>query len=209
MLDHTVSDYAAITSETRHELRNFANVILSLAELMDDGLVGTMPEPQADCVAKILENARKMNRGLRQLSELNALDNQESPKLASRDVGKLLEEALFGIEGEAEAKGITVRRDVPHGLRVQVDQIGFHGVIDAVFSQAQDAIGENRELVFRALEVNGRARIEVDSEVHDDSSAERHRWIAKTVAEAMGWTLRWSPSPIVFEGPLVPDSMSP
>ena len=98
-----------IFATTSHELRTPLTVILGYCQMLQDGLKGPLNEEQSQVVGVIHRNAGGLLRQVEALLTLSQLRARSLPFERERvDLGQLVEQAVDGLAGLAENKGLTL-----------------------------------------------------------------------------------------------------
>ena len=102
-----------IFATTSHELRTPLTVILGYCQMLEDGLKGPLNEEQTKVVGVIHRNAGGLLQQVEALLTLSQLRARSLPfERELVDLGMLVEQAVDGLAGLAEKKGLTLEAAV-------------------------------------------------------------------------------------------------
>ena len=102
-----------IFATTSHELRTPLTVILGYCQMLEDGLKGPLNEEQTKVVGVIHRNAGGLLQQVEALLTLSQLRTRSLPfERELVDLGMLVEQAVDGLAGLAEKKGLTLEAAV-------------------------------------------------------------------------------------------------
>ncbi len=129
------------SANVSHELKTPLTSISGFAEIMKNGIV--RPEDTQRFAGNIYNEAQRLIALIGDVIELSRLDESEDGTLTMEDVdlAVLTEDVVGRLQGEADARGLTIRTDcepaVIHGAKRVLDEI--------VYNLCDNAIRYNRE----------------------------------------------------------------
>jgi len=125
-LERVRKDFVANVS---HELRTPISVIKANAETL---LEGALEDPSAArrFVEGLYRHADRLSRLVTDLLDISRLESGRRELLGELvDLGEAVEEVIAGLEGEADAKGVSLAGVVPDGLEVHADAKALEQVL--------------------------------------------------------------------------------
>lgn len=122
-LEQALAAKELIFATTSHELRTPLTVILGYCQMLEDGLKGQLTEDQIEIVGVVRRNADALLQQVETLLTLSQLRARSLPfERESVDMVLLVEQALDGLEGLAQQKGLELTSEFLSGaVEVLVD----------------------------------------------------------------------------------------
>jgi phosphoserine phosphatase RsbU/P len=147
-----------------HELRTPLAAMHQFLDILADGIAGRLSDEQLGYVQRTLRNARQLEAMVAELLEAVRAQNDKLAVEPQRvDLAPLLlEDAVSGFAGRAEAKRIRLTAEVRPGLpAVHADPLRVGQVLGNLIDNALKFTPEGGEVRVSALTDDGAVRIEV------------------------------------------------
>jgi PAS domain S-box-containing protein len=152
-------------SVVSHELRTPLTSIKGSLQMLDSGIVGTMPPEQAELVSMAVSNSERLSQLVNDILDLERLDAGRLPlKPESVAPGQLAELAIAGMGGAAGAAGIRLVAEIDtsaRDARVFVDPHRMVQVLTNLIGNAIKFSDRGARIVIRASVVGETAQIAV------------------------------------------------
>jgi PAS domain S-box-containing protein len=129
------SDFLAVVS---HELRTPLTSIISYAELMESDVRGTLCPRHREFVGRIESSAWHLAGLVEQILEFTRLEaGRVKVQLGMRDICDVVHDVVAEMQPLANAKGITLRTEIPGGpLVLRTDDGKLHQILSNLVSNA-------------------------------------------------------------------------
>ncbi|MDB5101129.1 MAG: sensory transduction histidine kinase, partial [Cyanobacteria bacterium RYN_339] len=122
-----------------HELRTPINAIMGYGSILDEGVLGSMPEPQRQAVRRILDGADTMLRLVDDLLEMSRIQaGKFVPSPQPMRLAEVVDDVVDALGVLAARKGLALTREASRGLpevyadRQRVEQILVNLVGNAI-----------------------------------------------------------------------------
>jgi len=110
-----------------HELLTPLNVIIGYADLLVDGLLGSLSTPQSEGIERMRVNARQLLLLIRQTLDLSRLESGRSPlEIVDVDVGDLVRQLDSETRDVQQSSGLDFAWSVPPALSIKTDPVKLH-----------------------------------------------------------------------------------
>lgn len=129
-----------------HELKTPIALIQGYAEGLMDGLAEE-PESRDYYCGVIVDEAKKMNRMVRELMNLSAIEQgKELPEFSLFPLRRIVEEVLSSSRLVLEQKGAKLEVDIPEDLKVWADPFQLEEVVTNYLSNALNHLEEPNQI---------------------------------------------------------------
>ena len=185
------SEFLAVMS---HELRTPLNAIAGYADLLTDGIFGSLNEKQGDAVTRIHENEKQL---LGVLDEVFGFVRAERGELTVQHERVPIDEAFDAVqplvEPELRRKHFVVRRDLARPeLAVQADPKSLQQILVTLLSNAAKYTGDGGMITLGAKPEGERVRIWISDTGVGIPQAEIKRVFEPFFQAERGTTRRYS-----------------
>ncbi len=155
---------SAFIADISHELRNPLASIKGYTDLMLGGKAGPLSERQEEFLKKVRSNADRMEKLLKDLSELSKIEAGKVPLNISPIMLKdVVEEVLSSYWERAVDKGLTIQMEVDEGLPpVKADRLRLTQIISNLVDNACAYTPQGGRITIRASKEDRLAKIEVE-----------------------------------------------
>lgn len=144
-----------------HELKTPIALIQGYAEGLTEGMADEKESRDYYCEV-IMDEANKMNKMVRQLLTLTALEfGNDTPVFQAFDITELIQDFINSASILAQQKGAKLSFTHDGPLYVNADEFKIEEVVTNYFSNAVNHIDGSREIRFAARRERGLARISV------------------------------------------------
>jgi signal transduction histidine kinase len=146
-----------------HELRTPLTTIKGYADLLEDGVLGSLNEEQRDKLAKISIGVDRLTKIVDNLSDLSSIASKKyTMDIIPVSLNDLISEVAKGIAFLAERKGINLTWDVPIDLpMVYVDRARISQVILNIVNNAIKYTPPGGSITIRAKDEPGHVLVSV------------------------------------------------
>jgi signal transduction histidine kinase len=151
------------TSHVTHELRLPLTSIRGYTDLLRQGIIGPVNEQQLNFLNVIKNNVERMSALISDLSDVNYLESGRmkiNQKLIFLD--EYVEEALNSFKSKLAEKEQTLEVNIPEQYRpVYADPNRVVQIVSTLVSNAHKYTPQGGKISLRALDVNGKVRVEI------------------------------------------------
>ncbi|MFT5193516.1 MAG: signal transduction histidine kinase [Cellvibrionaceae bacterium] len=161
--NYAKSEFISIVS---HELKNPLTSIKGYGDLLLSGLSGKMSDQQTDFVRTIQTNVKRMNRLIRDLTDVSRIDTgQLSVQPEPMPIGAVVSETIMTIQAVADKKNIAIHLDMlPDSPMVLGDQERLVQVMTNLMSNACKYSPENSNVYVSLTNGGNRIKLAVKDE---------------------------------------------
>jgi two-component system phosphate regulon sensor histidine kinase PhoR len=159
-LDRMKSAFVGMVS---HELRTPLTSIKGYAEFLEDGIGGSLTDPQQEFVTQIARSAHRLEAVVNDLLDFARIDARNFKlHLAEADVAAEVREVLESFGPQLQEAGLVLETFLPGSpLRARVDAQRIAQVVLNLVSNAIKFTGAGGRVFVRLTAVGGRLRCEV------------------------------------------------
>ncbi|MCS7286820.1 MAG: GAF domain-containing protein [Anaerolineae bacterium] len=155
---------SAFIGDISHELRNPLTSIKGYTDLILAGKSGPLSERQEELLRKVRSNAERMEKLLRDLSELSKIEAGKIPMdITSVNLKELIAELVDSCWEKAADKGLTVHMEVDDDLPpVKADRLRVTEILSNLMDNACAYTPQGGKITVRAFREDKFVRVEVE-----------------------------------------------
>ncbi|GEM_PF-3140120 len=157
--EHFKNNFLSVIS---HELRTPLNFIMGFASILDDELLGPVPQPQRECLKKILYGTDRMMSVVNNLVDMSwILAGKFQLAPAMTDYLPIVNEVISILRSYAAEKRITLEVDVQATGEIEIDGERVSRVLSNLLENAIKFTPEEGTVRLKARRIGGELMTEV------------------------------------------------